>query len=71
MAKKQPPEEQPDDEKRQKRYSVVIDSDLVKKIKFLAADEGVSPPDWINNRVRKVVREEWPRILEQLTPDEE
>lgn len=68
MAKKQPtpvPDDGTDDRKP-KKYSVVIDPDLVKKIKFLAADAEVSPPDWINNQLRRDVDREWPRILDEL-----
>lgn len=64
MAKKKPADEVDRDEA--KRFQIVIDADLVRKVRFLAADANVSPTNWINNEIRRVVQLKWPDILREL-----
>lgn len=60
------PQEGGEGQGKAKRYSVTIDADLVRKLKILAAADDVSPPDWVNNQLRKVVRSQWRATIDEL-----
>jgi hypothetical protein len=49
-----------------KRYSVTIDPDLVRKLRVLAAAEDTSPPDWVNNQLRRLIKEQWRATIDEL-----
>jgi len=66
MGRKQPPPENPDEPEnsgRGKRYQVILDPDLVKKIGIIASALDISIPDWVNNRLRPIVEKELPEAL--------
>lgn len=67
MAKRAAPSEPPEEEKK---YSVAIDPDLVRKLKLIAAADDVSPPTWVNNQLRKLIKEHLPRVRAELGFDE-
>lgn len=73
MARKKsddPPSEQAgEDATKKKKYQVTIDEDLVRKIRILAAADNLLPPAWINNHLRRLIRDTWRATMQEL--DEE
>lgn len=55
----------PNEEKQPGRYSIVIDPALVRPLKMVAAGLEMSPPDYVNNRLREIVLRELPEALRQ------
>lgn len=65
MAKKKM-EAEPEAPKRAKRYQVLLDADLARKIGAIASALDVTVPDWVNNRLRPIVAQEFPKAIKVL-----
>lgn len=48
------------------RYSVVIDAELVPKLKMLAVAIGVKVPDWVNSRLAELVEKELDEAMKKM-----
>jgi len=54
------------DAKRAKRYQVLLDPDIARKVAVIAGALDLSIPDWVNNRLRPIVERELPSVLKEL-----
>jgi predicted HicB family RNase H-like nuclease len=63
---KKPPSPSADALDDAKRVQVNIDGDLARKARLIAAAMGLSLPDYVNNKLRPIIDEELPAILEQM-----
>jgi predicted ArsR family transcriptional regulator len=62
--------------KKRSRIQVDIDPDIKRKIDLIAAALQISPPSWLNNRLKTLVEDEYVRVmrgigLAPLSPPEE
>lgn len=56
----------PPEDVRQKRYTVTLENDLVRKVRVIAATIGMSVPEFVNDRLTSVVEQELPHALEAM-----
>ncbi len=54
---------QPDDE--QKKYSVIIDNDILPKLKFVAEHYDQTAPAFINQQLAKIVETKFQEIMSE------
>lgn len=48
------------------KYSVIIDPDLVPRLKMVAAALGISGPNYVNTRLAKVINTELEAAIEEM-----
>ncbi len=66
MAKKKPGLASTANDEASEKYSLVIDPDLVPKLKIVAAALGMSAPSYANTRLAKAVALELAAAMEQM-----